>query len=526
MNPHPPNTSRQEPFDDLLDAVVSGDASAHDNTLLNNTLRANPAARRAYIHTMAFEAMVAREFAPPEDALAPPAPTRHHRGLTPLAIAATIMLASALGWYLHPTPLAPASASDALMDEDQEITHAVITSLDEADGRFGNVALTQGLRLSEGLLVLDRGLAEITFDTGAELTLEGPARLHLEAANRTRLDAGRASAQVPEQARGFVILTPSSSIRDLGTALAVEVGDNRETDLHVLEGEVEVVATGRDASYPPQILRQREAVRLAGGHMRAISFRSDNPGEKRRQHPPKIPPAVHWSFDTWDGSTTTDPGTGRCLKLQQKNGPAPLETLDGPFGLALHFDGQGTFARAEDPATNTQARTVACWIRLQPDDSTTSRQPNGIISWGAKRSSGKWQVAWNTAQGQGTVGAPRVEYGNGFIIGSTDLRDGRWHHLAVVYLGGHKPNIGSNVKIYVDGRLETLSGRRQRRIDTDPTATAARPFTLGRALGQGADRSGGFFTGDLDEVHIFEGVLLPGQITRLMKRNNLRPAKP
>jgi hypothetical protein len=437
------------------------------------------------------------------------------------------VLATTLAWLIQPTPLAPANAADTLIDAEQEITHAVITALDNADGRFGKVALTQGLRLTEGLLELDHGLAEITFDTGAELTLEGPARLQLESANKTRLDSGRASAQVPEQARGFVIHTPSSYIRDLGTAFAVEVRDTRETDLHVLEGEVEVSATGRDTIYHPQILHQREAVRLAGGRMLPISFRSDNPGEKRRQRTAKILPSIHWSFDTWDGSTTTDPGGGHLLKLQQKKASGPPETLDGPFGLALHFDGQGTFARAADPAASgAQARTVTCWIRLQPDDATTPRLPNGIISWGVKRSSGKWQVAWNTAQGQGTVGAPRVEFGNGFIIGSTDLRDGRWHHLAVVYLGGRKPNIGTHVRIYVDGRLEALSGRRPRRIDTDPTSPAARAITLGRYHGQGDGRAACFFEGDLDEVHIFEGALLPGQIMRLMKRNSLRTAKP
>lgn len=514
----------RDPFDDVLDAVLSGDASPQDLTILNDTLRADPEARRSYIRAMAFEAMLAREFAAPEES-EPPASFRPTRWLMPAAIAATILLAATLAWRFQPVPAAVPETIGNLMETDGEITHAVITSLDDASGHFGQLALTQGLRLADGILELDSGLAEITFDTGAEITLEGPARLQLESENKTRLTAGRASARVPEQARGFVILTPSSYIRDLGTAFAVEVRDNRETDLHVLEGEVEVTATSPRTVHPPKILRQREAVRLAAGTMLPISFRADNPGERRKKHAPKIPPSVHWSFDSWDGATTTDSTRGHTLKLQKKKGKAALEILDGPFGSALHFDGRGTFASSDYPGVpGSQARTVACWIRLQAADFTKKPTPAGIISWGVNRSSGKWQLAWNNAKGQGTVGAPRIEFGDGYAIGSTDLRDDRWHHVAVVYLGGPKANVASHVRIYVDGRLESLTGRRQLRIDTDANASSAeaRPLTIGRNLG----RESFFFEGDLDEVHVFEGPLLPGQIERLMKRNSIRQAKP
>jgi len=517
-----PNNSCRDPFNDILDAVVSGDASTCDQTILNDTLRADPEARRAYIHAMAFEAMLAREFAPLEASQAP-ASARRSRWLTPTAIAATIMLAATLAWFLQPHQVAPPKAADYLIDYDQDITHAVITSLDDAGGRCGKSPLIHGLRLTYGLLELDHGLMEITLDSGVELTLEGPARLQLESANRARLDVGRASAEVPEQARGFVLHTPSSYIRDLGTAFAVEVRNARETDLYVLKGDVEVAATGRNAVIPPHILHQSEGVRLAGGYMVPISFHADHPGQKRRKHTTKIPPSVHWSFDSWDGSTTTDSTRSHLLTIQRNaNQAAAPQILDGPFGLALHFDGQGSFARSDYPGVGgSQPRTIACWIRLQPENSTEPRQSNGIITWGVNRSRGNWQVVWNNAQSQGNPGAPRVEFGKGYVIGSTDLRDGRWHHLAVVFLGGPKANVASHVKIYVDGRLEALSGRRQRRIDTDITSTAAHPLTLGRFIGAGAGRKAGFLEGDLDELHVFEGALLPGQITRLMKRNQI-----
>ena len=524
----PPHSSDSEgaPFAATLDAWLSGDTSPARVSQLNDALRGDAAARRAYIAAMAFEAMLAREFAPLEEAAAPVVRARHHWLSAPVltVMAAALVVAVSLAWQRAPEPAAPPLAAAETSDADAEITHAVISSLDEAAGRFGQVALSQGMRLGAGMLELDHGLAEITFDSGAELTLEGPARLQLDSDNMANLAAGRASAHVPEPARGFVIHTPSSYIRDLGTAFAVDVRDDHQTDLHVLEGEVEVSATSRSAVNPPQILRQREAVRLAAGHMVPISFRADHPATRHKPRSAKIPPSVHWSFDSWDANTTTDTSSGHWLKLQQKKTTTAPAPIAGPFGLALHFDGQGGYARSDYPGVGgSQPRTIACWLRLQPNDASARPAPNGIIAWGVKRAAGKWQLAWNQAPGQGRVGAPRVEFGDGFVIGATDLRDGRWHHLAVVYLGGPKANVATHVRIYVDGHLESLTGRRQRRIDTDTTSVAARPLMLGRYLGQTHAGEPPFFEGDLDEVYVFEGPLLPGQIERLMKFNTLRP---
>lgn len=526
MNRNQATDRCRDPFEDTLEAIANNEASSRHFTILNDTLRIDPDARRAYVRTMTFEAMLAREF-PVLEEPKPAAPPRRSRWLATSAVAAALVLAIPLAWWLRPGHPTPSAAGGDLTEWEGEFTHAVITSLDDASGRFGQTPLAQGQRLAEGTLRLDRGLAEITFDTGAEVTLEGPALLELESEHKARLAAGRASARVPEQARGFVIHTPSSYIRDLGTAFAVEVRDGCETDLHVLEGEVEVAATGRQAKIPPQILGQSKAVRLAAGTISPINFRADDPALRRQTRSAKIPPCVHWPFDSWDGNTTTDVQRGHLLKLQQKTKPATPELIEGPFGQAIHFNGQGTFARSNYPGVSgTQPRTVACWLRLDPTKPSPVHSSNSILAWGLHRSSGKWRIAWNKAQGQGAAGAPRVEFGDGFAIGSSDLRDGRWHHLAVVCLGGPKANVATHVRIYVDGRLEPLTGRRQRRIDTDTTSAAARPLTLGRNLGP--DSGPGWdpgFEGDLDEVHVFEGALLPKQIVRLMKLNQLRAAK-
>ena len=210
MNHRPDSDSCRDPFDDLLDAVVSGDASARDLALFNDTLRADPAARRAYIHTMAFEAMLAREFAPADESH-PAIAARPNRWLAPAAIAATIMLAATLAWRIRPEPAVPLTTAAARpVARDGGAVHPRGHHLARRCQRAVSATprSPRGCASREDCSSSISGLAEITFDSGAEVTLEGPARLQLESETKTRLDAGRASAEVPEQARGFVIHTP------------------------------------------------------------------------------------------------------------------------------------------------------------------------------------------------------------------------------------------------------------------------------------------------------------------------------
>jgi hypothetical protein len=92
----------------------------------------------------------------------------------------------------------------------------------------------------------------------------------------------------------------------------------------------------------------------------------------------------------------------------------------------------------------------------------------------------------------------------------------------VVYLGGTGPDVSTHVRIYLDGRLEPLSGRLQQEIRTNTRSENARPLAVGRYLGQWKNHDPFYFDGDLDELHVFEGALLPRQIVRLMKQNSAR----
>src|SRR5207249_9718908 len=115
-------------------------------------------------------------------------------------------------------------------------------------------------------------------------------------------------------------------------------------------------------------------------------------------------------------------------------------------------------------------------------------------------------------------------------VGATSLRDGRWHHVAVVFIPGDDSTSPIEVKQYVDGRLDgegkpspSGSERFMSSSDADDPQVANGTIWLGCRVGRlgnkgpRADR----FCGDLDEMFIVDRALEPNEIVRLMSDNQL-----
>ncbi len=97
--------------------------------------------------------------------------------------------------------------------------------------------------------------------------------------------------------------------------------------------------------------------------------------------------------------------------------------------------------------TGTNSRTVELWVKTSNTGTLTM--------WGANTIRQKFGIRINN----GSYGAPGVikaEVNSGYKIGSTDLRDGEWHHVAVTFFNDGTPNIADSI-IYVDGELEIIS---------------------------------------------------------------------
>ena len=82
------------------------------------------------------------------------------------------------------------------------------------------------------------GTVRAVFENGTRVTVEGPCDFKIADEMSGVLYSGKLAAEVPEEALGFSIKTPSSEIVDLGTAFGVEVDQEGKSEVHVFEGEV------------------------------------------------------------------------------------------------------------------------------------------------------------------------------------------------------------------------------------------------------------------------------------------------
>ena len=523
-----PTCPLPDPLDDALQSLLDGSTGGDELRLIQQAIKRDPEFRARYLALMETEAMIVSEFPAVDlpDWTGAPDDDKASGSWRIAAGIAALLLVSLAAWWLaagsradrdQDGRLAGPASGDGDFESSVEVSSAKITGLNSLTATFGGTAVTLGQRLESGLLECRNGSMDITFDSGAIIKLQGPAALRIESEMRASLVSGAMTANVPETAHGFEILTPSSFLRDLGTTFSVRVLDDQATDLHVLEGLVEAMPAG-GGSFPPRMVRGKEAVRLSPQGVREIEF--DNATLSVPVPDPTLPaPAVHWNFESWEGNRARSLTGPYELEAFRHGQPAEPVLVDGPFGNALAFDGDGFSASSNYPGVGgDSARTVSFWIELDPDVPGNPSTPNGILAWGSPQQTRKWQVSWNTRPLEGAAGAPRVEFGNGYLIGSTDLRNGRWHHIAVVFLGGESTDVSTHVRMYVDGRLEKISGRRQQVIATDNTSESATPLALGRYLGTWKNRGPFYFHGRLDDVRVFEKALLPSQVVGLATR--------
>ena len=167
---------------------------------------------------------------------------------------------------------------------------------------------------------------------------------------------------------------------------------------------------------------------------------------------------------------------------------------------------------------------MSFWVRVPEGASSDA----WMVSWGThvkKLGSRPVQISWNRRPAEGPFGALRTDFGGGYAIGAQDLRDGRWHHIAVYFSAGAEADAPPQVKQYIDGRLEsgtiTLTpGKGGAALPGD--AMIMDVVWLGcRLTGKQAER----FRGEMDELFIADRALEPNEIVALMRSNRLPVAE-
>jgi ferric-dicitrate binding protein FerR (iron transport regulator) len=392
--------------------------------------------------------------------------------------------------------------------------------------------LLTGTQLRRGQqLELTSGFAEITFDSGARVVIEGTATLEINSAWDTTLHRGTLKAIVPPEAIGFRVSNPVVEVVDLGTEFTMIADGKGSADVLVLKGEVEAAPrmTGEQETI---LLREKDSRRFAESGITAVANRDEKFARFAQAVAldPFVAPNsfVHWSFDDAAGNRVQANSAGVTITAED----ASMQLFDvndasavhpaSPHGRALQLDGE-LYARGRFPGiSGPEAHTVSFWVKV-PDDAQLF-EAYTIVAWVTnlpKLSYRPVQISWNRRREEGPFGALRTDFGGGSAIGTTTLRDGRWHHVAVYFAAGADANTPVQVKQYVDGRLESST------INPGPTRAVGSPqptlidvVWIGRRL-TGAQKYPERFRGEIDELFITPRGLQPNEIVTLMKENRL-----
>lgn len=164
-----------------------------------------------------------------------------------LPLAALLALCLGLAQLLQPAPSSTArpivsltAATDAVW-EDQNLELAL---------RSGEVPA--------GALRLRSGTAEFLHEHGATILLRGPGTVQFLPKNEVRIEEGKLFCRCPEPKSRLTVITPATTIVDLGTEFAVEARSDRSTRIGVLSGEVKVMTA------QPRFLGKGEAAEVRG----------------------------------------------------------------------------------------------------------------------------------------------------------------------------------------------------------------------------------------------------------------------
>lgn len=378
-------------------------------------------------------------------------------------------------------------------------------------------------------LKLLSGLIKLQFANYGTMIVEGPAELVIINPRQAQLRSGRLVMRVSDAGHGFRIETPSGSIIDKGTEFGVAVSANGSVETSVIEGQIEAKPRGANKV----LLHSNESLQLHNGqhrHDAIFSYYTSMPPLHEGR-----PAYVHWSLDDADNTSLKAESRGfsnpGALILNKRSAASSTgeyslpSATPGVAGQALHFDGKSNFGECDFRGIGgSDPRTVCFWVRVPSQFQI--EEGYAMLSWGhfLNHSFGTvWQISANPEAADGPLGCLRVGTHGGEVIGTTDLRDDQWHHIAVVMYPGSRPNVGKHVFLYVDGKLDPVSQRSLREINTE-VASASHGVLFGRDVSQTArpnSSPNGFFRGDLDEVFIVAAALSQSEIQHIMSHHRL-----
>lgn len=510
-----------------IDAALEGTLDDGEFLALQDELRSDPSAFDHWCRQAEIHGRLEWELSAAAETVAFPAnPARRRSGWHYGAAAALLAAGIGLG-LLFSGRTGPDDAGLTGNPAPSVSTHPVARLTGTENAVWSGAGPELGGWVGNGPLELVSGTALLAFDCGASVQLRGPARLHLTSPVRALLERGRATIDIPRQAYGFVFETPSTEISRRMSRFAVVVEDDLQSEIHVLDGQIQLA--GKLGDLDTLQLAKDRAVRLddAGSPLPSTRYEASQLAISLPESAELLPEwYLHWGFEATDTAAGIFHESGPHDRIgppfaAQVHLPHPdsaVSLVPGRFGNAVRMNGQRGFLATEFPGiSGNSPRTVAFWVRIEPD--TPDHLAYSFLSWGTRLTpGGKWQLGWNTGNDNpGAIGAIRTEVQNGYHVGSTNLRTGRWHHVVSVFTGGDGADVASHIRHYVDGRLEATTSVRPCFVNTRTAGEDCLPLTIGRRIE--ADDYYRTFGGELDEVYVFPTALTPEQIERLHREN-------
>jgi hypothetical protein len=527
-------------LNELCNALVDGTLTQVQKQRLTQWLAASESARQYYIRAMGLSASLC-SYASEMQVEAPDAVPA--RKIIPLSVGSWLGLLSAAACAVLALYFIPRRLPGELRAPGPQTGEYVAQLTGAKDCRWahGAPSARPGNYLRRGeTLELAAGFAEVTFDCGAQVVLEGPGSLSLNSAWDATLLRGTLKASVPPEAMGFRVSNPSVQVVDLGTVFTMIADGSGAADVLVLKGMVET-SSHDSTGQRTIVLHENQSRHFALSGMSKVN----DPQEKFAHVAQPVPldhfagvtRYVHWSFDEAGGDVLKADAFGAPQSAFDAHlyelSDAVLETVrpEGRWQRGLRFNGH-LYAKAPfSGISGNSPHTVAFWVKVPEDVHLSSAY--AMVAWSAnsqKLGSHPVHIGWNRNPTEGTIGVLRTDYGGGFALGATPLRDGRWHYVAVVFVPGEDEETPVEVKQYVDGRFEgegkpSPPGTEiSEKFREQNASTIGNTVWLGCRIGNNGPRRDRF-RGEMDELCIADHALAPQQIVSLMKDNSPPPAE-
>lgn len=492
-------------LNELCSALLDNRLTDEQRVRLERWLATSEEARRFYARVAGQSASL-HSYASEMHGDVAPAPRRARLPwwIAGVGLAAAAAVALVFIWRETPPPSGPVRAP---------VTVARVSAVKDAVWS-GGASIEPGRLLTKGQnLELVSGYAEVTFDSGARAVLQGPAALTVNSAWDSTLRRGTVSAIVPRQAIGFRISNPSVEVVDLGTEFTMVAGSDGNTEVFVLKGEIEASPRSATNEADVLLLREREARRFSRTGVSEVPD-SETKFERFLQPLPLERNAPRYRFAHWDFEEADATGEAPVVTS------VPARHVPGRHGRALKLEADSYAKTTFAGISGAAPHTVAFWVRV-PEDAPLS-EAYSMFGWRsnlAKLAYRPVHISWNRNPNEGPLGAIRTDFAGGCALGTTSLRDGKWHHIAVVFVPG-TGDAPVQVKQYVDGFLESsaIIPGRTRGPAGQPDPTLDDTLWIGSRLGATGPRQERF-RGEIDELFVVEGALEPQEIVQLEQNN-------